>query len=158
MQIVGDSGQIMSITISQVLNIARASECVRRKYGAIVASSSMQQLSYGFNKRVGTCCNGSCVRDSLQIKHGTNTDAGAEIHAEQAALVNLWPDSARDSIYVAGIGPDGVPLNGFDNSPCYSCARMIKYVGITDVYLPVDGEWEKFDIEDIMGTWEKSWE
>ncbi len=149
----------MGVTIEQVLDIARFSPCVRRKYGAAITwEGEAWIIAAGYNERVGTCCNGDCVRDTLQIKHGTNTDAGAEIHAEQAALVQLTTLYGTRVIYVAGLDREGNLMNGFDNSPCYSCARMIKFAGINDVYLPIDGEWEKFDINDIMETWEKSWE
>lgn len=116
-------------------------------------------LAEGSNVRVTNCCNGACVRDTLNIQHGMNTDAGGEIHAEQAALVSLeWDAQHADAIYVAGLDKSGNPMNGFENSPCYSCARMIAYANIEDVYLPVDGEWEKFSIYDIMETWERKWE
>jgi deoxycytidylate deaminase len=123
----------------------------------IVDKVSGWVFATGYNDAVSTCCDGWCVRDSLNIKHGTNTDAGAEIHAEQAALLNLTTKNIPMRIYVAGLDKEQNPLNGFDSSPCYSCARMLAYVGIEDVYLPVDGTWERFDIRDIMETWEKSW-
>lgn len=148
------------ITVDYVLAIASNSECSRRKYGAVITDLQGEMLSYGYNERVGICCNNTCARDRLQLKHGENTDAGAEIHAEQALLINMnfgyTPTS--QNIFVAGSGPEGRPLNGFENSPCYSCARMIKYANFTHVYLPFDSEWEPVSINDIMENWEQSWE
>lgn len=148
-------------SIDYVLKVARLSECTRRKYGAIIWSDYWGLvLTHGYNKRVGTCCNGTCIRDELKLGHGENTDAGAEIHAEQALLVNHRPSSRGTEdlrLYIAGIGPDGTPYNGFENRPCYSCARMIKYAGFNQVYLPFDREWEAISIDDIMENWEKSW-
>lgn len=146
-------------TVNTLYEIARQSECTRRKYGAVITGKySSFELASGYNKRVGTCCNGVCARDSLSLGHGQNTDAGAEIHAEQMALIEFeWDAEHASRIYVAGLDKDGNPMNGFDNAPCYSCARMIKYAGIQDVYLPVDGEFERFDIDDIMETWERTW-
>src|SRR5688572_21403431 len=146
-----------SIKIEYVLAIARYSPCVRRKYGALIADESNFTLATGYNERVSDCCNEGCVRDELKIQHGRNTDAGAEVHAEQAALINLKSFYSPMVLYVAGLNKDGVPLNGFDAAPCYSCARMAAYAGIYNIYLPVDDEWEKFDINDIMETWERKW-
>lgn len=148
----------MSITIEQVLDLAKISPCIRRKYGAIIVSRD-QILSMGSNVRVAGCCNDTdCLRDKIKTPHGTLTEAGAEIHAEQAALIILSVFRSDTSIYIAGLDKESNPLNGFDNAPCYVCARMIKFAGIKTVFLPVDQKWEEFDIDSIMKTWERSWE
>lgn len=137
---------------------ASYSQCIRRKYAAFVTNEKGVVLSKGRNERVGKCCEDSCVRDRLELGHGENTDAGAEIHAEQAALITSGAAWGPYYIYVAGMMPDGTPYDGFDNRPCYSCARMILYSGIITVFLPFDDEWREIAIYDIMENWEKSWE
>jgi deoxycytidylate deaminase len=87
-----------------------------------------------------------------------NTDAGAEIHAEQAALINYNPEVKAKTIYLAGLDSNGKLLVGFDNRPCYSCARMIVYAGFTWIYLPIDGDWQPVNIYDVIENWEQNWE
>jgi len=87
-----------------------------------------------------------------------NTDAGAEIHAEQAALVNLGHDTEPKTMYIAGLDKNGELLKGFENRPCYSCARMIVYAGFTWIYLPIDEDWQPVNIYDVMENWEAEWE
>lgn len=148
----------MSIDIETVQALAELSECTRRKYGAVIIGSNGILLSEGWNARITNCCNGTCVRDRLGFAHGENTDSGGEVHAEQAALINMdWLADNPEAIYVAGIGPEG-PYNGFENRPCYSCARMIKYAGIDKVFMPFDDEWQSVHINDILENWERSWE
>lgn len=141
-----------------ILNIAKQSECTRRKYGAVIVDAEDRVIAIGHNKRVGNCCRGACVRDRLGIHHGMNTDAGAEIHAEQAALLNYDHQVLAKTMYVAGLDSRGNPLANFENRPCYSCARMIAYVGLTWIYLPIEGEWQAVNIYDVMENWEANWE
>lgn len=143
--------------IGFILNTAKQSECTRRKYGAAIVGPQDELLSLGFNKRVGNCCKGVCVRDRLQQAHGTNTDAGAEIHAEQAALINYNHEIQAKTMYIAGLDAKGQLLKGFENRPCYSCARMIAYLGLTWIYLPIDGDWQSVNIYDVMENWEQQW-
>lgn len=148
------------VSIEYMINIANMSECIRRKYSSVIISYEGVVMSVGHNQRVGNCCNnGQCVRNRLNVRHGTNTDSGAEVHAEQAALINanLAYFTPKD-IYVLGLDENGIILNGLQSSPCYSCARMVVFAGISWVYLPVDGEWERFSIDDIMENREKIWE
>ncbi len=149
-------------SIEYVLDIARKSECSRRKYGVSVWDS-FYEIGQGYNQRVGKCCNGNvCVRDRLSIKHGTNTDAGAEIHAEQAALINTGKNMSFQ-LYLAGLGPRNNILIGFDSAPCYSCARMLRYAGYEYINLPNDYNtrnpiWDTWSIAEILERWEQTWE
>lgn len=153
--------------LEHVLGIAKRSECTRRKYGAVLHSASWEEktgigiYAEGWNKRVTKCCNGGvCARDRLNIVHGTNTDAGAEIHAEQALLLNAR-GTYGGNMYLAGYDAHGNVLHGFDAVPCYVCARMIKFAGINHVWLPSEDEntnWEPWSISGIMEKWEETWE
>ena len=148
-----------TVNIAYMIKTANKSECVRRKYSAVIISDENLVLSVGYNQRVGNCCNnGQCVRNRLNVQHGTNTDSGAEVHAEQAALIYVNVDSIPRDIYVLGLDENGKILNGIQSSPCYSCARMIAFAGILWVCLPVDGKWGRFSIDDIMENREKVWE
>lgn len=87
------------------------------------------------NSRVSKCCNDGCIRDIYRIEHGRNTDIGAEVHAEQALIVQ-GPDTSDQNIFmVAGLDREGNPLYGFQSWPCYSCARIIKAAGIRRVWV-----------------------
>jgi deoxycytidylate deaminase len=135
------------------LEEAKKSPCVRRKYGAIFFKDNINVLAH--NKRVSRCCDGICIRDVMSITHGHNTDVGAEIHAEQALLINsnyvagYW-------FLIAGYGKNGQPLYGLENWPCYSCARMIKEAGITRVWVPeVNDTFTSYLIDGILEDYEQ---
>lgn len=146
------------IKIEDVLEVANGSPCVRRKYGAIIDTQEGFQVT-GYNARIGNCCNDVCVRERLNITHGFNTDAGAEIHAEQSVLLSM-PRQARpgDIFYLAGIDRHGNPLDKYENASCYSCCRQLRFMGFDYVMLPFYGSWKPVSVAETMETWESLWE
>ncbi len=126
---------------------------MRRKYGAILFNKDISVLAH--NKRVSRCCNGVCIRDVMNVKHGHNTDVGAEIHAEQALLINSGYVEGF-SFLIAGYGKDGKPLYGLENWPCYSCARMLKEANISSVWSPlINDEFTSYLIDGILEQYEQ---
>jgi deoxycytidylate deaminase len=116
---------------------AKQSPCTRRKYGAVIASTSsdifyVAAANYGISK----CCGGNiCARDMYQVPHGQRVEVGAEIHAEQSALIQ-WKgyDTGPYSFVLAG-WQGGKELLGTDVYPCHVCALMIKHAGFRHVYI-----------------------
>lgn len=121
---------------------AKLSECLRRKYGVVIVNKD-EVVVTGANTRVTRCCSDKeCCRNLYKIHHGQNTEFGAEVHAEQAALINwIKTEPVSDwSFIIAGFSGDGNKLYGPQLYPCYVCARMIKYAGFKIIYLQREGD------------------
>lgn len=156
-----------------VQQTALKSPCTRRKYGVAIFAMDKRtgdifDAIYAENARVTDCCNGNaCVRDRLGIKHAQSVEKGAEVHAEQAALIKWNAASALDWIFViAGYGGGLYPadrknsqeLTGVNLYPCYTCARMIAYAGFPKVYLKnAEGNIESVSIRRIIHERELEW-
>lgn len=115
---------------------ALRSPCVRRKYGVVITHNK-EIATTAFNTRIGKCCNGSdCVRNRFKTEHAQDIEKGAEIHAEQAALL-LWKGVPTESttFYLAGYDKNGKLLTGKACRPCHLCAMLIKFAGFTHVVI-----------------------
>lgn len=150
-----------------IQKVAMESPCTRRKYGAAIVAvdrgtGKVEEVVYAENSRVTDCCQGNaCVRDMLGIQHAQSVEKGAEVHAEQAALIKWNPDSDKDWRFViAGFrGSNREQLTGKNLYPCYTCARMIAFAGFTKVYLRGDsGRIESVSIRRILKDRELEWE
>ena len=118
---------------------AQFSPCVRRQYAAMAIKRGLNDNGYTFecrnNSRVTRACKNGCIRDKLGIKNGNHirTELGAELHAEQALLIDTNKDY-WDHLLLVGIS-HGHELLGEDVFPCLVCARMIKYAGYKNVFM-----------------------
>ena len=112
--------------------LANASNCPRRKFGALLVDpESNVVLADGYNggpRGGGRLCGGEiCDRDRLQIASGTRIEIGCH-HAE----ANLICNAARNGVRT---------LNAWlivTGEPCMSCAKLIHHAGIAKV-LVVEG-------------------
>lgn len=120
------------------LEEARKSPCKRRKYGAALFSLVNDVTQARHNAQVSICCKDECLRNKMHIMHGMQTDIGAEIHAEQALIIDAIYLSGP--ILIAGYDSKGNPLFDEDCWPCYSCARMLAYASIDTVWVPIEGD------------------
>lgn len=120
------------IRIEQCLALAKASNCPRATFGALLLDPDRNViLMDGYNggpRGGGELCGGDvCLRDSLQIKSGTRTEIGCH-HAEMNVVCNA--------------AANGVPTRGawliVNGEPCMMCAKLIHHAGIVRV-LVVDG-------------------
>lgn len=112
---------------------AHESPCLRRQYGAVIGYDDLTLFVSGTNERVTKACDGGiCVRERYGVVHGSRTELGAEVHAEQAVLIEA---PKRGEIFVIAGFKEEKELIGQDVYPCLVCARMIKYAGYTYVYL-----------------------
>ena len=122
----------LKIRIEQCLSLAKASNCPRRKFGALLLDPGRNViLMDGYNggpRSGGRLCNGeSCLRDDLKVQSGTRMEIGCH-HAEMNVICNA--------------AANGVPTRGawllVTGEPCVLCAKLIHHAGIERV-LVVEG-------------------
>jgi deoxycytidylate deaminase len=137
--------------------MALQSPCTRRKYGALITNGIDTIVTN--NQRVSKCCNSVCVRDALSLYHGERTDVGAEVHAEQAALIR-WskPIDKNTKILVQGYHRDQqIAGEGIFSYPCHACAMMLKFAGFRVVYMTENGNIIGVSLAEILEYWEEGW-
>lgn len=117
----------LAIRIEQCLALAKASNCPRRKLGALLLDPDRNVvLMDGYNgapRGGGELCGGDvCLRDSEQVKSGTRVEVGCH-HAEMNVICNA--------------AASGVPTKGswmfVTGEPCMMCAKLIHHAGIARV-------------------------
>lgn len=122
----------LKIRIEQCLSLAKASNCPRRKFGALLLDPGRNViLMDGYNggpRSGGRLCNGeSCLRDDMKVQSGTRMEIGCH-HAEMNVICNA--------------AANGVPTRGawllVTGEPCVLCAKLIHHAGIERV-LVVEG-------------------
>lgn len=137
--------------------MALQSPCTRRKYGVVITDGLETTVTN--NLRVSKCCNDGCVRDNLGIFHAERTDVGAEVHAEQAALIK-WskPIDKHTQILIQGFYRDQkMPGEGVFLYPCHACAMMLKYAGFKYVWMTERDELVAVSVAEILEYWEQGW-
>lgn len=134
--------------------VALESPCARRKYGTVIGYNSDPVMVIGVNRRVTRACNDACIRNRAGIMNGSRTELGAEVHAEQAALIDAprKGDIFLNAAWGYNHQQELVELFGVDCYPCLTCARMIKYAGYRYVYLKESASLpiKAIHIEDII--------
>ncbi len=122
----------LRIRIEQCLTLAKASNCPRRTFGAMLLDAERNVvLMDGYNggpRGGGELCGGHvCLRDTQNVESGTRMEIGCH-HAEMNVVCNAAANGVRCSgawLIVTG-------------EPCMMCAKMIHHAGIVRVYV-VDG-------------------
>ena len=122
----------LRIRIEQCLALSKASNCPRRKFGALLLDPGRNViLMDGYNggpRGGGTLCGGEvCLRDELKVESGTRMEIGCH-HAEMNVICNAAANGVRCRgawLIVTG-------------EPCLMCSKMIHHAGITRV-LVVEG-------------------
>ncbi|MCS6856240.1 MAG: deaminase [Sandaracinaceae bacterium] len=121
------------IRIEQCLALAQASNCPRRKFGALLLDPKRNVVlmdGYNGGPRGGSrLCGGEvCLRDELGIPSGTRIEIGCH-HAEMNVICNA--------------AAAGVPCAGawliVTGEPCLLCAKLIHHAGITKVIVVQGG-------------------
>jgi dCMP deaminase len=121
------------IRIEQCLALARASNCPRRKFGALLIDPERNVvLMDGYNggpRGGGELCGGDvCLRDTLKIPSGTRLEIGCH-HAEMNVVCNAAANGVRCRgawMIVTG-------------EPCLLCAKLIHHAGIARVLVVQGG-------------------
>lgn len=115
------------IRIEQCLLLAEASNCPRRRFGALLVDPTRNVvLMDGYNggpRGGGTLCGGeACLRDVQGVESGTRMEIGCH-HAEMNVICNA--------------AANGVPTRDawliVTGEPCLLCAKLIHHAGIAQV-------------------------
>jgi len=123
----------VAIRIEQCLSLARASNCPRRKFGALLVDPERNVvLMDGYNggpRGGGHLCGGdTCLRDTQNVTSGTRMEIGCH-HAEMNVICNA--------------AANGVPTRGawliVTGEPCMMCAKLIHHAGIRRVLIVEGG-------------------
>lgn len=123
----------VQIRVEQCLVLAKASNCPRRKFGALLVDPHRNViLADGYNggpRGGGHLCGGNtCLRDQKFIPSGTQTEIGCH-HAEMNVICNAAANgtSTREAwLIVTG-------------EPCLMCAKLIHHAGIQRVLCVENG-------------------
>ncbi len=144
------------------LNIAdqvgKRSTCYRSHGGAIIVRDD-QIVATGYigAPRKSKDCfeRGNCVRDLLQIPHGTRYEICRSVHAEQNAIIN----AARAGVSLLG-GDMFISIRSaktgqtIDSFPCFICKKMIINSGLRRVVCTTsEGKIKVFSVEDWVNDW-----
>ncbi len=115
------------IRIEQCLALAKASNCPRRKFGAMLLDPERNVvLMDGYNggpRGGGELCGDTvCYRDTMGVQSGTRMEIGCH-HAEMNVICNC--------------AASGVPTKGawlfVTGEPCTMCAKLVHHAGIKRV-------------------------
>jgi dCMP deaminase len=117
----------IGIRIEQCLALAKASNCPRRKFGALLVDPDRNViLMDGYNggpRGGGALCGGEvCLRDELKVVSGTRMEVGCH-HAESNVIANAAAN---------GVKTDGAWLI-VTGEPCLMCAKLLHHAGIKRV-------------------------
>lgn len=121
------------IRVEQCLALAKASNCPRRRFGALLLDPTRNViLMDGYNggpRGGGRLCGGEvCLRDELKVQSGTRMEVGCH-HAEMNVVCNA--------------AASGVPTRGawmiVTGEPCTMCSKMIHHAGIERVLVVTGG-------------------
>ncbi len=121
------------IRVEQCLSLAKASNCPRRKFGALLIDPDRNVvLMDGYNggpRGGGELCGGTeCLRDTMRVPSGERMEIGCH-HAEMNVICNA--------------AANGVACRGawliVTGEPCAMCAKMIHHAGIVQVMVVEGG-------------------
>lgn len=115
------------IRVEQCLTLAQASNCPRRKFGALLLDPGRNVvLMDGYNggpRGGGELCGGDeCLRDTMKVPSGTRIEIGCH-HAEMNVVCNAA---------ASGVACKGAWLI-VTGEPCMMCAKMMHHAGIVRV-------------------------
>lgn len=121
------SAKHLAIRIEQCITLSRASNCPRRKFGALLIDPTRNViLMDGYNggpRGGGDLCGGDvCLRDVEKIASGTRVEVGCH-HAEMNVICNAA---------AGGVATRGAWLI-VTGEPCRMCAKLIHHAGIARV-------------------------
>jgi dCMP deaminase len=131
-------------------SVAERSPCVRIQYGAIIVVNDAI-ISTGYNgpaREVVNCFEIGCLKDEMNLPHGSGYDYCIGVHAEENAIIN----AARSGAEIFGgvmylFGQDFKDKNIKVSKPCDRCKRAIINSGIKYVVIKKSGgEIEKIDV------------
>lgn len=123
--------------INFALDLSEHSDCLRRKYGAVIVNSIGDIVSIGWNAVPSGCktCEqmGGCFRNKKHFQKGSGYLVCPDIHAEQNCI--LRADSfglCHTTIYIGGydIKEDGTKGGYAYPEPCLLCHKLLIQAGV----------------------------
>lgn len=133
--------------------VALRSPCTRANYGAIVVvNDAIVSTGYNGPIRGGVNCYevGGCIKDVLELPHGTSYDLCPAVHAEENCIINAARNGGQvlgGTLYLYGINPKNNEI--LDAVPCERCRRAIINSGIKKVVaMSSNGEVKYYDVSD----------
>ena len=134
-------------------SVALRSPCTRANYGAIVVvNDAIVSTGYNGPVRGGVNCYevGGCIKDVLNLPHGTAYDLCPAVHAEENCIINAARNGGQvlgGTLYLYGFDPKTDKV--LDALPCDRCRRAIINSGIKMVVaMSADGEVKYYDVMD----------
>lgn len=138
------------------LNIAKSvserSPCIRVQYGAIIVRDDVV-VSTGYNgpaRGVINCFEIGCLKDEMNMPHGSGYDYCIGVHAEENAIINAartGADIFEGILYL--FGQDFKDKSIKESKPCDRCKRAIINAGIKYVVIKKsDGGIERINVLD----------
>ncbi len=123
----------LRIRIEQCLALAKASNCPRRTFGALLLDPDRNViLMDGYNggpRGGGHLCGGeTCLRDTMGVQSGTRMEIGCH-HAEMNVVCNCA---------ASGVATKGAWLI-VTGEPCMMCSKLLHHAGIARVYVVSGG-------------------
>lgn len=123
----------IKIRIEQCIALSNASNCPRRKFGALLLDPTRNTILVdGYNGSArggGRLCGGEvCDRDRLGVVSGTRMEIGCH-HAEMNVICNAAAQgTATKGSWLIVTG-----------EPCMMCSKLIHHAGIAKVIVVQDG-------------------
>ena len=135
----------LRIRIEQCLALARASNCPRRKFGALLVDPERNViLMDGYNggpRGGGDLCGGDeCQREADGIESGTRVEIGCH-HAEMNVICNAA---------AGGVATKGAWLI-VTGEPCLLCSKLIHHAGIERVLVVAGGYMGRNGVQYLQG-------
>lgn len=147
--------------------VSKRSPCIRRRYGAIIVKDDTI-VSTGYNgsaRKVINCYEIGCIKDALNLPHGSSYELCPAVHAEENVVVN----AARNGANILGgvlyiYGEDAKNNEIVEAIPCSRCKRILINAGIKEVVMKTKDEikiikveeWIKEDSENYVNIWKSN--
>jgi dCMP deaminase len=139
--------------------VAQRSTCYRRAIGAlIVRDDQIVSTGYAGAPRKTRDCfeHQNCLRNTLNIPHGSRYELCRSVHAEQNAIIN----AARAGVSLLGgdmfvYGSDPQTNSVVNAFPCFICKKMLINAGLNRVICSTaGGGFEVFTVEQWIKDWQ----
>lgn len=139
--------------------IGSRSTCFRNKIGVVILTKDQIAATgyIGAPRKTKDCIvRGNCLRNKLNISHGSQYEICRSVHAEQNAIINAARAGTNifDGImYIAGMTTNNEKINMF---PCFICKKMIINSGIKKVICSMkNNKFKIFVIKEWIEDWQK---
>ena len=118
--------------LEEAFEIAKKSNCLRRKVGAVLVKNNTIILEAYNNipKEIEECSKNGCIREKENIRSGEKIERCKVVHAEQQIIIDCA---------LKGINPYECILY-CTHSPCIICSKMLANIGIKTIFFAIERE------------------